>query len=76
MYYSYNCSYCRRLFYTYHNHRKYAAITLYQGIKKHLIDYNEDHKEFEFDEHPSIEEYQMYNSMSEHEEVPPGGYEL
>ncbi len=76
MYYSYNCSYCSRLFYTYNQQRKYAAITLYEGIKQHLIDYNEDHKEYDFDEHPSIEANQMYERMSEHEYAPPGGYVL
>lgn len=76
MYYSYQCSYCSRLFFTYTNYRKQAASTLYHGIKQHLIDYNEDHMEYQFDEHPQIEVHQMYDSMEEHETRPPGGYEL
>lgn len=76
MYYSYNCSYCRRLFYTYSNNRQQAASVLFYGIKKHLVDYDEDHKEYHFDEHPQIEVRQMYDQMSEHEYPPPGGYKL
>ena len=76
MYYSYQCSYCRRTFYTYANSSSQAASTLYHGIKQHLIDYNEDHKEYEFDEHPQIEIHQMYQNMTESQEAPAGGYEL
>ena len=49
---------------------------LFEGIKKHLIEYAEDHKEYQFDEDPEIEINQMYYAMSEHEEDPQGDYEL
>jgi len=46
------------------------------GIKKHLIDYQEDHKEYEFDESPSVEANQMYYAMSESTHPPRSGYEV
>ena len=76
MYYQHKCSYCGRLFYTFDDNKERAATTLYEGIKKHLKDYDEDHKEHQFDEAPSIEEYQMYKEMTETSDEPMGGYEL
>ena len=77
MYYSYRCSYCSRLFYTYSSSRNWAASTLYYGIKNHLIHYNnEDHKEYEFDDHPQIEIRDMYKYMTEQSTKPAGGYKL
>jgi hypothetical protein len=76
MYYSYNCPYCSRLFYTYNSYRKSAASVLYYGIKDHLIKYNEDHKEFQLDDPPRIEINDMLYNMSEHETRPRGGYFL
>lgn len=76
MYYSYQCSYCRKLFYTYSSSRKVAASILYHGIKAHLIYYNEDYKEYQFDDHPQIEIRDMYNNMYEQENKPLGGYKL
>jgi hypothetical protein len=76
MYYSHPCSYCRKVFYTFDNNKKNAARKLYEGIKKHLIAYNEDHKEYKFDEAPSIEENQMYNEMTESTTAPRGGYQV
>lgn len=76
MYYSHKCSYCSKLFYTYHSNKNAAAKQLYQGIKQHLIDYDEDRKEYEFDEHPSIEASQMYREMVESDHKPAGGYEV
>lgn len=74
MYYSYRCSYCQKIFYTFHTNKMQAARILYEGIKAHLIDYNEDHKEYEFDEDPTIEDDQMYAVMVETEDAPRGGY--
>ncbi len=76
MYYSYPCSYCRKVFYVFSNNKQYAAELLYEGIKKHLINYDEDHKEYQFDEAPQIEMRQMYASMSESTDKPHGGYLL
>lgn len=76
MYYAHNCSYCNKLFYTYQSTREQAAQVLYHGIKKHLIDYGEDHKEYEFDETPEIEIDQLYKTIVELSEEPSGGYEL
>lgn len=76
MYYSHSCTYCSKVFYTYHSIKEAAAEILYKGIKSHLIEYQEDHKEYELDEGPSIEIDQMYYAISETEEAPAGGYEL
>jgi hypothetical protein len=76
MYYSHSCSYCTKIFYTYNSNKHNAAKTLYHGIKKHLIDYNEDHKEFEFDDLPSIEINEVYEAVFESDDPPSGGYEI
>lgn len=76
MYYSYPCSYCSKVFYTFNRNKEAAARTLYSGIKAHLIEYNEDHKEYLFDEDPGIEVSQMYYAMVETTTRPLAGYEL
>ncbi|MDP3941264.1 MAG: hypothetical protein Q8Q49_03045 [bacterium] len=76
MYHSHPCTYCGRIFYTYHSNKEHAAKILYFGIKQHLIDYNEDHKEYELDEAPEIEFNQMYYAIVELKDPPSGGYEL
>lgn len=76
MYYSHRCSYCTKVFYVYDSNKSRAAKKLYEGIKKHLQDYDEDHKEYQFDEAPSIEANQMYGEMMETEDKPAGGYGL
>lgn len=76
MYYVRQCSYCSKVFYTYNNNREEAARILYEGVKKHLGDYDEDHKEYVFDDTPKEEEKQMYYEMREMKDPPRGGYEL
>lgn len=76
MYYSHACSYCARIFYTFHDNKERASEKLYYGIKQHLIDYNEDHKEYAFDDGPSIDINEVYSVVIESEDPPPGGYEL
>lgn len=76
MYYSYPCSYCSRVFYTFNDNKEQAAQILFNGIKQHLISYGEDDKEHQFDEDPSIEANQMYTGMTESSEPPAGGYQL
>ncbi len=76
MYYSHPCSYCNKLFYTHDESRQIAAQTLYAGIKKHLIDYDEDHKEYKFDDGPQIDTNEVYAAMVESETPPAGAYEL
>lgn len=76
MYYTHRCSYCSKLFYTYDTNKSNAARKLYEGIKEHLQEYNEDHKEYEFDEDPDIEVAQMYKAMDEVSDEPAGAYEI
>lgn len=76
MYYSHSCSYCTKVFYTYDNDKYNASETLYHGIKKHLIEYNEDHKEYQFDDGAHIDIKEVYVAVSESEHPPSGGYEL
>jgi hypothetical protein len=76
MYYSFPCSYCGKVFYTFSRSRSTAADELYSGIKTHLRSYDEDHKEYQFDEAPVIEVRQMYTSMIETSDPPKGAYEL
>ncbi|HVZ12718.1 MAG TPA: hypothetical protein VG965_06845 [Patescibacteria group bacterium] len=74
MYYSRACSYCTKIFYTYQDNREAAATILFEGIKAHLVEYEEDHKEYEFDEEVSVEIDQMYYEMTETSEEPPEGH--
>jgi len=76
MFYSHPCSYCSKIFYTYNSSKFEAAKILYATIKKHLIEYNEDHKEFAFDDGPQVDTDEVYSAMSESTEAPAGGYEV
>jgi len=76
MYYSYPCSYCNKIFYTFNDNKEAAADVLFNGIKQHLIDYAEDDKESEFDHDPSIVTNDIYATMRESHDHPTGGYEL
>lgn len=76
MYYSHSCSYCTKIFFTYNSNKHEASKTLYHGIKKHLIEYNEDHKEFQFDDGVEIDVNEVYYAVTESEQSPAGGYEL
>lgn len=76
MYFYHSCSYCSKVFYTFNSNRSHAASVLYDGIKKHLIDYGEDRKEYQFDEDPDLEKKQMYDTMEETEDRPAGAYEI
>lgn len=76
MYYAYPCPYCRRLFYTYNSSKEQASRVLYEGIKKHLIEYREDEREYEFDDGEKEESNDIYYSVTDLPEPPSGGYEL
>lgn len=76
MFYSHPCSYCDKIFYTFNDSKFEAAKTLYAGIKQHLIDYDEDHKEYAFDDGPEIDTNRVYDEMIELKDRPAGGFEL
>ncbi len=76
MYYSHPCTYCTKIFYTYHESKEGAASVLYYGIKAHLIEYEEDHKEYQMDDDPSVDINKIYYAAVELHEAPSGGYEL
>lgn len=76
MYYSYPCSHCGRLFYTFNDIKMQAAATLYNGIMEHMKSYNEENKEVEFEQDPEDETNNIYSKMSASNEIPSGGYEL
>ena len=76
MYYTHPCSYCEKVFYVYHDSKEQAASILYYGIKKHLIEWNEDHKEYQFDDGPKIDIDQVYYAVVELNDPPENGYPL
>ncbi len=76
MYYSYPCSYCSKIFYTFNDSREDAAKKLFFGIKEHLVSYGEDSKEHRFDDYPEIDINMIYASLSESIVRPVGAYEL
>lgn len=76
MYYSHPCSYCDKIFYTFNESKEDAANMLFEGIKQHLIEYDEDDKEYEFDDGPEIGANDIYATMRESKNPPEGGYEI
>jgi len=48
---------------------------LYYTIKQHLIDYDEDRKEYEMDDGEQMDSDQIYSEMREYNNPPAGGYE-
>lgn len=76
MYYSHSCSHCAKVFYTFHNSKDVASQKLYYGIKQHLTEYNEDDKEHQLDDGPSIDINEIFSVVIESEDAPSGGYEL
>jgi hypothetical protein len=76
MFYSHPCSYCNKIFYTFTDSKEQAAKILFDGIKQHLIEYQEDDKESEFDHGPEIGTNDVYSTMTETKDRPTGGYEL
>ena len=76
MYYSHSCSYCTKIFYIYHNNKEHASRLLYVAIKSHLIEYDEDHKEYKFDDGIEADSDEIYYKIIESNDAPPGGYEV
>lgn len=75
MYYSFRCTYCGRLFYTYEMNKQRASQTLYGTVKQHLIDTGEDDKEYEMDDGATEDSNQIYAEMTVSDHVPTGGFE-
>jgi hypothetical protein len=63
------------VFYTYDDSKEQAARRLYYSVKQHLIDYDEDHKEYEMDDGVEMDTNQIYDEMVETNYAPEGGYE-
>lgn len=76
MYYSHACPVCGKVFYSFNDDRYKAADALAAGIKQHLIDYNEDDRETDFDYGQSFNAKYVSERMAQSESVPPGGYPL
>lgn len=76
MYYSDKCPYCGKIFYVYTSDKTSASQVLYAGIKQHLIDYDEDRKEYKLDDGPQEDANEIYKEMTESPEPPSGGYPL
>ena len=53
-----------------------ASRKLYTAIKQHLVDYNEDHKEYEMDDGEKADSDQIYEEMEESTERPAGADEV
>lgn len=76
MYYSYPCPACGKIFYTFSEHQQTAAQILYDGIEKHMTDYNEQRKNYVLD-HPGYQDVNtIYYNMTPSASIPAGGYEL
>jgi hypothetical protein len=76
MYYCHQCTYCKRVYCTFDLDKWAAAKRLYSAIKSHLIEYDEDHKEYEMDDGESEDSNQIYHELYEYNEKPAGVYEV
>jgi hypothetical protein len=76
MYYSEPCSYCSKVFFTFNEDKAVASRKLYAAIKQHLKDYDEDHKEYKFDDGETADSNEIYGEMTESKDRPSGGYEV
>lgn len=76
MYYSRKCTYCNKVFYTFSDNKEQAASILYNGIKQHLTEYDEDRREYELDDGPKTDTDQIYYEAAESEDPPTGGFEI
>lgn len=76
MYYSDKCPYCSKTFYVFNDNKEMASRSLYAGIKLHLIEYDEDRKEYKLDDGPKADSDEIYSELVESNTPPPGGYEI
>lgn len=76
MYYSHPCPACGKVFFTFNEDKYAAARRLYSGIKQHLMEYDEDHDEYDFDDGPEVDTDEVYHKMIELRVPTEGGYEL
>lgn len=75
MYYSHKCTYCGRNFTVYEEDKYLASEQLYEIIKMHLKDYNEDHKEFKMDDGKATDSVEIFEAMTGSIDKPPGSYD-
>ncbi len=75
MYYSQICSYCGRRFYVYENDKYRASERLYDIIKAHLDSYDEDDREYKYDDGKVKDSEEIFKEMMESDDRPQGGYE-
>ncbi len=75
MYYSHQCTYCKKVFFTFNDDKWQAAKVLYKVIKEHLAHYDEDRREFELDDGEEKDQEQIYEEIVASNEAPSGGYE-
>jgi hypothetical protein len=77
MFYLFKCTYCGRQFYTFESGDKWlAAQRLYDAVKAHLQEYNEDDKEYEMDDGRYEDSNQIYKEMTSQSKEPEGAYEV
>jgi len=65
-----------KVFYVFSSNKEQASHQLYAGIKKHLVDYDEDRKEYKFDDGEQADSNEIYGEMTESNDPPSGGYQV
>jgi hypothetical protein len=77
MYYSLPCPACGRIFYLHSSHPETASEMLYDAIRKHLEEYNEDYREYDMDDGKKTDSKEIEGKMQVSEAPPKNGwYEL
>ncbi len=76
MYYSHTCPYCGKVFYTYNEDKELAARAIYEGIKGHEKEYDEEKKDFTFTHGEEYDTDQIYEELEESDDTPSGGYQV
>jgi hypothetical protein len=76
MFYRYPCSWCGRIFYTYSSNsdKEVAAGILYDAIKAHQKEYNEDFREHNLDDGKFADSEEIEGGIKESEKIPEDGY--
>lgn len=75
MYFSHKCTYCGRLFAVNETDKYKASEQLYEIIKAHLKEYNEDHKEYKMDDGKIVDSAEILQDMTGSPDKPSGSYD-
>ena len=75
-YFSHTCPDCKKVFFTFNDHKEQASQVLFNGLKQHMQNYKEPYIHQSADHYAEYNANSMYSSISESTQKPIGGYKL